>query len=186
MSFVPLLLAPLMMSLTGPGCEPADGQFWSYHDSLRFMHPRFAPQWAGTDRIVFSGASNHGGEFYVVSSDGSDLRRLSANKGNPARIDYAPDVSPNGDRIVYATSRHRTAFGGGPHFDIEITDLRGKLRKRLSEDESHELSPRWSPVRESIVFMRTQISGDKRGIYLMDTNGGNLRTVFPLSSVSPN
>ena len=172
-----LLLVVASISCSG-GCysEP-------WEENLPGAHPRFSPQWTGDGRIVFPGATNYGGEIYIAAADGSSLRRISANKGKVEKIDYAPDVSPAGDRIVYATSRHKERETPR-NFEIETAGLDGKGRKRLSENVSYDLSPRWSPDGESIAFMKRS-HWEEEGVYLMDAAGGNLRLVFPFISRPP-
>ena len=100
------LLALLLLVVASISCSGGCNSYpWQYE--LPGAHPRFSPQWTSDGRIVFSGASTYGGEIYIVSAGGADLKRISANKGDEYKIDYAPDVSPAGDRVVYATSQHK-------------------------------------------------------------------------------
>ena len=170
-------------------CGGSNLHYWV--TSLASTAPRFSPKWTPDGAsIIFPGPSNNGGNIYAVSSSGSDLRRISKSKGKVYEIDYTPDVSPSGDRIVYATSRH----GGSSiwddnrirrNFEIETTDLQGDDRQRLTENGWDDLWPRWSPDGESIAFFGSGLGSIRGGIYLMATDGGNPRVLFPAISTAP-
>ena len=151
---------------------------------LEWAHPRLSPQWTGDGRIVFPGASNYGGEVYIVSAGGADLRRISPSKGDVNKIDYAPDMSPAGGSIVYSTSRYKEWLSP-INFEIETADLGGKERRRLTKSGSDAFSPRWSPDGKSIAFMKRASRSEEGGIYLMDAEGGNLRLAFPFAFLPP-
>ena len=152
-----LALVVLLASGSSPAvvCGESGPRLWI--DSLPLYAPRFSPIWTPDGgSIIFLGPSNHGGNIYVVSSDGSNLRRISKSKGNVYEIDYNPDISPSGDRIVYATSRHGGTLWDdyrGRNFEIETTDLKGEDRKRLTENGWHDQLPRWTADGEHIAFL---------------------------------
>ena len=139
---------------------------------------RFTPRWtASGDIIVFSSPSIYGGNIYGVAADGSDLWRISKSRGRYDEVDYSPEISPSGDRIVYATSRHigtgipKIMGMGRKHpFEIETSDLRGKDRRRLTDNRYTDISPVWTSDGGSIYF----ISGRRsRGYYLNPPTGAN-------------
>ena len=70
--------------------------------------------------------------IYIVRSDGSDLRRISASIGE-YDIDYWPDISPDGSRVVYSTSRHRSKRPSHRNYEIETSKLDGSDRRRLTD-----------------------------------------------------
>ena len=156
--------------------------------SLFTGEPRFPPQWTPDGgSIIFAGPSNHGGNIYIVASDASDLGRVSKTKGKLYEIDYSPDISPSGDRIVYATTRHGVSRWGrfSRNFESETSDPRGDDRQRLTDKPGNDVSPRWSPDGESIAFSKISGSSIENGIYLMDADGSNVRMLFPSISPTP-
>ena len=164
-------------------CDPFYGgqQRVEWEGSLRSVGPagpRFTPRWtASGDIIVFSSPSIYGGNIYGVAADGSDLWRISKSRGRYDEVDYSPEISPSGDRIVYATSRHigtgiPKIMGGQRKrpFEIETSDLRGKDRRRLTDNRYTDFSPVWTSDGGSIYFISARAS---RGYYLDPPTGAN-------------
>ena len=185
-----LALVVLLASGSSPAvvCGESGPRLWI--DSLPLYAPRFSPIWTPDGgSIIFSGPSNHGGNIYVVSSDGSNLRRISKSKGNVYEIDYNPDISPSGDRIVYATSRHGGTLwddSRGRNFEIETTDLKGEDRKRLTENGWHDQLPRWTADGEHIAFLGVSPHDPgSGGIIVMNADRSNGRLLVPLTVPYP-
>ena len=97
-------------------------------------------------------------------------------------VDYSPDISPDGSRIAYATTRHRVPEEGDRwrNFEIETSGLDGSdSRRRLTDYDGQDVSPEWSPDGNRIAFVR-KVSGihdDARGIYTMAADGSDTRRV---------
>ena len=185
-----LALVVLLASGSSPAvvCGESGPRLWI--DSLPLYAPRFSPIWTPDGgSIIFSGPSNHGGNIYVVSFDGSNLRRISKSKGNVYEIDYNPDISPSGDRIVYATSRHGGTLwddSRGRNFEIETTDLKGEDRKRLTENGWHDQLPRWTADGEHIAFLGVSPHDPgSGGIIVMNADRSNGRLLVPLTVPYP-
>ena len=149
-------------------------------DALQSMQPRLAPQWAGEDYIIFPGVRNHGSELYLTSpAYGARIRRISADTKGEDDLDYAIDVSPDGSRIVYATTRHQTDRSHGlADYDLEIANRAGGDRKRLTANLQHDKFPRWSPDGESIAFINLGDPKYGSGVYLADADGDKFSLVF--------
>ena len=147
--------------------------------------PRLAPQWLpDAEHIVFDEYNPEGGrrnsaDIYIVRSDGSGLKRISASSGD-YEIDSWPDLSPDGTRVVYATSRHR----GSPkrNFEIETYALDGSDRRRLTKNGVHDLSPVWSPDGSRIAF-RNLADGDE--IVVMAADGSDKRNFLASRTLDP-
>ena len=147
--------------------------------------PRWSPD--GT-HIVFSNLGFFQGDTYVVTADGTDLRMISVRADDGTEIDYSPDFSPDGNRIVYATTRHRVDRNSGSirsrNFEIETIGVDGSDPRRLTHHQSDDVSPAWSPDGSRIAFI-SQYSHDKEaGIYTMAPDGSDQRLVVRFRSIT--
>ena len=138
-------------------CSFDSGPDPSISSELRAAHRTFAPQWAeGGKSIVFG----HQGSLYVISVDGSRLRRLSKVSRNDdpyeeLNRDYSPSVSPDGTRIAYTTLRYDTGSSFNPVHSFEIVTfaIDGSDVKRLTDNEYMDTNPVWSPDGTRIAFL---------------------------------
>ena len=99
-------------------------------------------------RIAFSGVRDRNGkwcyeqctisgEIYVMDSDGTNLERLTRNRGN----DTAPSWSPDGSRIVFESNRN--VRDAPPSQGTEIYSIpRGRLVSHLAHER---ISLEWRP-----------------------------------------
>ena len=199
-------------------CGPSGEEVW--YGTLGAGAPQFTPQWTPDgERIVFAlGHPVHArryieaGSTFVASADGSNLGPISENVGKKYEVDFSPDISPDGSRIVYTTTRHkaedpaaeraarRTLFR---NFEIETAGLDGSDRRQLTRSGLQDLSPVWSPDGTRIAFVREDrfrfdgMEGHvehgsihyigpeygERGIYTMAADGSDLRLLFATHSV---
>ena len=155
-------------------------------ESLRWVGtPRWVSQWSPDgNHIVFEGSElGKSSGIYIVRSDGSRLRRISASSGE-LEIDYWPDISPDGSRVVYTTSRHRTTepYRRVRRFEIETSKLDGSDRRRLTKNSVHDVSPVWSPDGSRIAF-RNLADGDE--IVVMAADGSDKRNFLASRTLDP-
>jgi TolB protein len=95
----------------------------------------FQPSWSPDGaRIAFWSTRDGNAEIYVANRDGTNVRRLTNNRG----IDQSPTWSPNGTQIAFISDRT-----GTPQVWVMGTDGLG-LRKITSE--SYADRPTWSPA----------------------------------------
>ena len=159
----------------------SDGSGWD--EILRTANPRFEPQWSPDGaQIVFTFGSNNRGVTHVAASDGSSVRRISDR--DYSKVAFSPDISPDGSRIVYATTRHNVKGNRyGRNFEIETSRLDGSDRRRLTENGEQDVSPAWSPDGRRIVFFRDvtgRVRDDSdRGIYTVAPHGSDERLLLP-------
>lgn len=148
------------------------------------LPPLWRPDGGG---IIFPAPSNYGGNIYIVASDGSNIQRISKSKRNFYEVDYAPDISPSGDRLVYTTSRFGSSGCGigrtERDYEIETSDLLGDDRQRLTENEWGDYLPQWMPAGERIAFVGAIDPKDygTSGILAMDPDGRNVQVLYRLS-----
>ncbi|MEO8260080.1 MAG: hypothetical protein ABI868_22230 [Acidobacteriota bacterium] len=94
----------------------------------------FQPSWSPDgSKIAFWSTRDGNAEVYVANRDGTNVRRLTNNRG----IDQSPTWSPNGTQIAFVSDRT-----GTPQVWVMGADGLG-LRKITSE--SYADRPTWSP-----------------------------------------
>ncbi len=186
---VPALLVLLfpLSSAAVPTCSQVyapDTRLWI--STLEEANARFAPQWSpdGAHIVFIYRGGGDDGSTYLARSDGSSVRRISEGEGE-YDVDYSPDISTDGSRIVYATARHLTkgdfdTFGVTRNFEIETSGLDGSDRHRLTENGDMDTSPVWSPDGDRIAFAR--IDDDyyrprDSGIYVIGSDGSGVRRI---------
>jgi TolB protein len=123
----------------------------------------FQPSWSpdGT-RIAFWSTRDGNAEIYVANRDGSNVRRLTNNRG----IDQSPTWSPNGTQIAFVSDRT-----GTPQVWVMGTDGLG-LRKITSE--SYADRPTWSPAPYNEIAY-TARNGPGFDIKVIDLASGQIR-----------
>ncbi len=175
----------------GLGYKPAT-ETWG--GTLAHANRGPGPHWSPDgERIVFTrdvGKRDNGvfedGSLYIARADGSSAERITGGSGK-YHVDYSPEISPDGSRLVYATSRHRTKRRSGhgvtQNFEIETSDLDGSDRRRLTNNVDIDTAPTWSPDGNKIAFLKIDepVSGEHSqdgGIYTMAADGTEARRLF--------
>jgi len=137
------------------------------------------PDWSPDGRKI---AFYSGWDLAIMNWDGSNCRRLNTGTSLP----QDPDWSPDGKKIAFA------ALGvGGLNKDIYVLDLQtGKVRN-LTCDLGEDTSPSWSPDGRWIAFESDRDprfwdpgGARSRDIYIMDSEGGNLRNITQTKGLS--
>ena len=157
-----------------------------FEQILYSADPRYTPQWTPDGQhIVFvqegfkhRDRSSIPASIYLIKIDGTGLRRLSQGERG-YEIDYSPDISPDGSRIVYTTSRHLSYSEFAPcnrvrNFDIETIRLDGTAPHRLTANEYLDTYPTWSPDGSLIGYWG-------HGLTLSTPDGLKRRTLFTTS-----
>ena len=125
----------------------------------------------GGEHIVLGIALNdvEDGEAYQVRTDGSNIKRISKEEDDRYLVEVGHDISPDGKRVVYVTSRHQRGRGT----DIETSKLDGSDRRRLTRDGIVSGAPQWSPDGTPIAY----VDGDIEIIHADGTRKSTIR--FP-------
>ena len=159
----------LAANAAGPefdGSWSADGKWIAYRDSTKGINKDdeiaivsadgrtrrnlttnpandWGPDWSpdGTT-IAFNSDRDQAGELrgYLVSPDGSNLRRIEAD----AWIEY-PSWSPDGTKLAFMG-----AIGG--NYEVFVVDLASRAVKKLTDSPGHDAWPAWSPDGSTIAF----------------------------------
>jgi Tol biopolymer transport system component len=148
----------------------------------------WGPDWSPDgSTIVFNSDRDGAMGVFLVSPDGSGLRRIDAD----VWIEY-PSFSPDGTRI---------AFMGhdGVDYDIYVADLETGAATPLTRAPGSDGWPAWSPDGSTIAFASERDDclnvsapepcwsdpggepGDHHDVWLMDADGSNQRRVTPES-----
>ncbi len=101
-----------------------------------------------------------GGGASPLDSSGDSTRVTFTTEG----ADFDPDVDRRGERLVYASTRHRDTA------DLYIKNVSGTAITQLTNDPANEQMPAFSPDGRKIAF-----ASDRAGnwdIYVMDARGG--------------
>ena len=110
-------------------------------------------------------------EIYIMQADGSDLLRLTDDPG----FDDSPALSPDGSQVVFLSARDDPA----PKFpnlkyEIYLVNSDGQNLRRLTETETGEDHPAWSPDGSKILFDADYDADGFYEIYTLDVDGTNL------------
>jgi Tol biopolymer transport system component len=131
----------------------------------------YAANWSPDGRrLAFVRELGDGSAIYVMDSDGTDVRRLTRQVRTPdggSSRDEAPSWSPDGTRLVFASSR-----SGGEseiwRIDADGTDLTRLTRTALYVGDHN---PVWSPSGRSIWFDSDRSGVFNREVYRMRPDG---------------
>ena len=124
------------------------------------------------EKVLFVQRDADKERIYVYNVITDDLKAIDIGEA-----EVEPDVSwsPDGRKILGVLKEKRRY--GVFHVDIETQEV-----TILTENRGFHSQARWSPDGEKIVFVYrkplTSMFGDKSGIYIMDTNGDNLRNLI--------
>ena len=167
----------LLGGISGCGGE-GEGDVLNEWETWRLAVPHFNPRWTPDgEHIVFGSL--------IVDSAGTNLGSIVRESSDDDRfeINYSPDVSPDGSRVVYTTFRHTTGslFNRTHNFEIVSSALDGSSYRRLTENAAADTHPVWSPDGTQIAFLsnRDSESRSRFNLYVMRADGKDVRSVAP-------
>lgn len=139
------------------------------------------PEWLPDGRIAFVSCAIPDDEppdceLSAIRIGSSERRRL-ADLG----FTFEADASPDGTKVVYSQLEGQSHF---QHFELHVAEIDGDDHRQLTENDTGDGSPAWSPDGEKIVFVSNRAEsarcfshdcvGFTTEIYVMDTDGGNV------------
>ena len=148
-------------------------------DNLRNLtnHParELEPAWSPDGRFL-AYVSNRDGDFkiYVMDTRTGENRRLTDHRES----EWAPAWSPNGKWVAFVSRSDEIV----PPVKFKITshiyriDANGANLVQLT-DQGKNLRPAWSPDSKQIAFVSYHRGEDRKGLYIMDADGRQLRRV---------
>ena len=171
--------------------------------------PHYGPVWFPDGKNLICTHGRKG--LYMVDAQGTTLTKISTwkrdEKSSPfppedvdewSHSDHSPDVSPDGSRIVYATSQYVSGgydsfsflvrYKWARQFELETADPDGSNPVRLTFNAASEGAPAWSPDGKEIAFVRYYSSDEddsREGIYVMAADGSSRRLLLDFSPVEP-
>ncbi|MEJ5239608.1 MAG: family 16 glycoside hydrolase [Anaerolineales bacterium] len=110
----------------------------------------------GAEWIVYVSQqnSNSDTDIYAIRVDGSGSRRLTDNPGN----DWAPDLSPDGRKVVFVSDRDGNK-------NLYMVNIDGSGLTQLTYTDKDDFSPDWSPDGQSIAFVSSRTGSNKTEIW---------------------
>ena len=122
----------------------------------------FGPSWSpDNSKIVYSFTPlGSEGDIWVMSSDGTDQKRLTSVLAD----DTDPSFSPDGTKILFVSA-------GDGDYEIYVMNINGAEVRQLTSNTADEGSPTWSPDGTKILFVSTMHTGDApsgKEIYVAD------------------
>lgn len=130
----------------------------------QMIGPTFSPD---GERIAFVGTTGEQSDLYVMSLDGSGLRRLTDDVPGDAQ----PAWSPDGRYLAFASERgpqtdvERLRFG---KWRISLLDLTTGEVEVLPGQEGRNLNPQWSPDGRSLAYISDRTGTANIFLYEME------------------
>lgn len=123
-------------------------------------------------------------ELYVMNEDGSDVQPITDN----LCWENQPDVSPDGQKILFGLHEFRDAAGvvegTDPGWEIAVVDIDGTDLTKLTNNDYMEFMPDWNHDGTKIVYMSDANQRSAQDIanglapqyhiFIMDADGGNV------------
>ncbi|MGH7571981.1 MAG: TolB family protein [Gemmatimonadota bacterium] len=132
-----------------------------------WSQPRWSPDGR---RLVVVGRQGGAARLYLIDAGGGDPRPLTG--ADPGLSQTDPDWSPDGRRIVYSQ-------GEGQAAEIAVIDVDGGATTTLTENDTEDAAPAFSPSGERIVFVSRRPDG-RWNLWVMNADGSNSASLTTL------
>jgi len=148
----------LVLSRSGPSDEaksPSDVRHYA-HSNYKF-----------NDTGWFDDKRSH---IWVV--DAASGRATQITSGNDWN-DTDPQWSPDGRRIAFVSDRTGKAFDESHNTDVWVIDASGGALTKISDHDTADNQPRWSPDGQTIAFVSAVPEKSHAKIWLASSAGGS-------------
>ncbi|MGQ9785948.1 MAG: FHA domain-containing protein [Anaerolineae bacterium] len=125
-----------------------------------------SPAWVDGKRFVYQGCVGNACGLIISNLDGSSPQQITQEPG-----DTNPDVSPDGQQVVFMSRRKG-------NWDIYRVGVDGSNLIQLTADEADDGLPVWSPDGKMIAFVSNR--DGVWGLWVMDADGDDQRLLFAL------
>jgi Tol biopolymer transport system component len=140
-------------------------------DTARDVWPDFAPDNRKFVWVRYSDPEH--ARLFTANADGSKPTPLPTVGENIRDPRYSPD----GTKIAFTATVNVPIPGGGlNNADVYVINADGTGLKRLTYEQSQELSPTWSPDGQTIAFVSTRLG--TRSLFVMNADGLNVRLLL--------
>jgi Tol biopolymer transport system component len=126
------------------------------------------PYWSPDgSKIVFqSDRLDNNNEIYIMSSDGTNLVRLTNNSS----ADLTPVWSPDGSQIAFQSDRDGNT-------EIYLMNIDGTYQRNITHFEGEDMHPKWSSDGKKILFSSIRGYWNLVDIYEINTDGTGLKRI---------
>lgn len=135
------------------------------------------------NKITFVSNKDGNLEIYVLNLDNSITSRLTDNQGFRSNEDYSPNVSPNGQEIVFISNRSQQIQNKSSEIYLMNSDGTNQRKLNILSSILQHGAPRWSPDGQRIAFDATE-TGSVYNIYAINKNGSGLVKLTNNSSLN--
>jgi LPXTG-motif cell wall-anchored protein len=126
------------------------------------------PAWSPDGKkIAFMSNRANSLDIFIMDADGGNVRRLTNN----GRANFGPSWSPDGTKIAFAGTPPEPGGNTGTKDEIYTIDVDGTGEKALTNNNTSDGSPDWSPDGRRIAYQGNS------GIYIMNSNGTQQRRI---------
>jgi len=117
--------------------------------------------------------------LYTTTKDDADLWAVSLESGKEQQItkaigvEFWPDVSPNGQAIVYQSDNRLST--GGKLLQSALSKQELNVEGRVSQLAQDGFNPRWSPDGSRVAFLRSQAGN--HSLWISSADGADQRRI---------
>ncbi|MFQ5922578.1 MAG: hypothetical protein ACE5M4_07010 [Anaerolineales bacterium] len=135
--------------------------------SSRLNQPTWSPDGRRIGYVRWSGGVEH--DIWFMNVRGSERTRVTSISGYR---DFEPSWSPDGTKIAFASSRDSYLDSSGDEvfvMNIYVVDLKTLRQVQLTDSDTWDTDPDWSPDGEQIVWQ--SIRNENNEILVMSSDG---------------